>query len=295
MEWTSLHEKVLRKTTKLMKRDAEIRSLANQDFKISDFSLERVIGHGRFGRVWFAKHVNTNFYVAIKVIDSELIKKSNLSHEIFIEAFIHLKLSHPNIIQLYGYFIDSKSIYFVQEYAYNGSLYSKMKRQKFKRFSEYLAAKYIFQTAKALIECHRIGFFHGDVKPENILLDKNDDAKLCDFGLSWPNYCGSVRGLCGTKDYLPPEVLKYENYDHSIDIWGLGVLCFELLCGRSPFYSKKKEVTIRRILNVDFKFPKIIEEDAQDLINNLLTKNPNERLPLDKVISHKWIIKHYSV
>lgn len=264
----------------------------HKTFAISDFELGSVVGSGKFGRVYVAQEKKTKLLVAVKIIEKEHIKEQILQTQIFYEIYYHSMLRHPNIIRMYTYFHDSTSLYFILEYACNGSLYKNMRQQKYKRFTEDLAAKYIYQTADALKYCHDLEFFHGDVKPENILLDSRGNVKLSDFGLAWPSDSSALssRGcLCGTRDYLAPELLKGEPYNEKVDHWSLGVLCFELLVGRSLFASKRRETTVQRILEVDIRYPKIVTEEAQDFISKLVTYKPDQRMSLENAMSHSWI------
>ncbi|XP_014281994.1 aurora kinase [Halyomorpha halys] len=267
-------------------------------FEISDFELGSVIGSGKFGRVYLAQEKKTRLLVAVKIIEKEHIKEQILHQQIFYEIYFHSMLRHPNIIRMYTYFHDSTSLYLILEFARRGSLYNNMRQQKYKRFTEDLAAKYIYQTADALKYCHDLYFFHGDVKPENILLDSRGNVKLSDFGLAWPSDSSALnsRGcLCGTRDYLAPELLKGEPYNEKVDHWSLGVLCFELLVGRSLFASKRRETTVQRILEVDIRFPKIVTEEAQDFISKLVKYQPEHRMSLEDAMSHLWIRQNFDV
>ena len=96
---------------------------------------------------------------------------------------------------------------------------------------------------------------HRDIKPENLLLDVRGDLKIADFG--WSVHAPSSRRatMCGTLDYLPPEMVAGEYHDEKVDLWSLGVLCYEFLCGKPPFETASHQETYQRIINVDLKFP----------------------------------------
>ena len=152
---------------------------------------------------------------------------------------------------------------------------------------------------------------HRDIKPENLLLDVRGDLKIADFG--WSVHAPSSRRatMCGTLDYLPPEMVAGEFHDEKVDLWSLGVLCYEFLCGKPPFETASHQETYQRIINVDLKFPAYVTPGtvnalcstilarylifnvyflgAQDLIRKLLQKKPASRLPLEDVKKHPWI------
>lgn len=139
--------------------------------------------------------------------------------------------------------------------------------------------------------CHRNNVIHRDLKPENILIGYDDSLKLADFG--WSVHAPSERRetMCGTIDYLPPEMLKHRPYNHTADIWCLGVLAYEFLAGRPPFEHKDTNTTYRKIVAVQYEFPEHFNEDARDFISKLLIGEPKKRMPLKEALVHPWITK----
>ena len=143
--------------------------------------------------------------------------------------------------------------------------------------------------ADALSYCHSKKVIHRDIKPENLLLGIYGDLKIADFG--WSVHAPSSRRttICGTLDYLPPEMIDDRPHDEKVDLWSLGVLCYELLVGKPPFETPTHDGTYQKITKVEYKCPSSMNPDAVDLISRLLRKNPNERLSLENVMSHPWI------
>ena len=178
------------------------------------------------------------------------------------------------------------------EYAARGELYKEL--QKRKRFSEKRSATYIASLAKALVYCHKKHVIHRDIKPENLLIGIKGELKIADFGWSVHAPNSRRQTLCGTLDYLPPEMVEGRDHDHAVDVWSLGVLAFEFLCGVPPFEAEGHSETYKRILRVDLKFPAHVSQDAQDMIGSLLVKEPRDRLPLSKLLEHPWIQKNAS-
>lgn len=140
--------------------------------------------------------------------------------------------------------------------------------------------------------CHTKHVIHRDIKPENLLLGYKGDIKIADFG--WSVHAPSSRRttLCGTLDYLPPEMIENKDHDHTVDIWSLGVLAYEFICGRPPFEAEGHSETYRRIVKVDLRFPTHVSAEARDFISRLLRKDPKQRLALSRVKDHPWIIRH---
>lgn len=157
-----------------------------------------------------------------------------------------------------------------------------------------LTKKYVYQLANALKYCHSKKVIHRDIKPENLLLGLTQDLKIADFG--WSVHAPSSRRttLCGTLDYLPPEMIEGTNHDENVDLWSLGVLCYELLVGKPPFETESNSETYRRITKVDIRYPPYVSAGARDLISSLLKHDPRKRLSLDATMSHPWILQNYT-
>jgi len=132
---------------------------------------------------------------------------------------------------------------------------------------------------------------HRDIKPENIL-NCLGQLKIADFG--WSVHSPSVKRktFCGTLDYLPPEIVESKLYDDKIDLWCLGVLCYEFCVGIPPFDSRTHKDTYDKIRSVNYKFPSHLSLEVKDLISNLLQKDPRKRLTIKEVRDHSWIRKN---
>lgn len=135
-------------------------------------------------------------------------------------------------------------------------------------------ATYIAQLADALRYCHSKSVIHRDIKPENLLLGTNGEIKIADFG--WSVHAPSSRRdtLCGTLDYLPPEMVSGKTHDHTVDFWSVGVLCYECLVGKPPFYATTNDETYVNIKRLRYTFPSFVSEGAKDLISKVTISNP---------------------
>ncbi|KAH6624225.1 kinase-like domain-containing protein [Chaetomium sp. MPI-SDFR-AT-0129] len=268
--------------------------LVPKQFHLGMFEIGRPLGKGKFGRVYLARERTTGFICALKVLyKSELQQGTGVEKQVRREIEIQSNLRHPNILKLYGHFHDSKRIFLILEFAGKGELYKHLRREG--RFPEWKAAQYIAQMAAALKYLHRKHVIHRDIKPENILVGIHGEIKISDFGWSVHAPNNRRNTLCGTLDYLPPEMIKSGSkdnwYNEKVDLWSLGVLMYEFLVGEAPF-EDTPIMTHKRIARADMTIPEWVSKDAKDLIKKLLVLDPEKRLPLEEVQNHPWIIKH---
>jgi len=161
------------------------------------------------------------------------------------------------------------------------------------RFDEPQAAFYIQCVAKALKYCHSKGVMHRDIKPENLLLMGNGELKLGDFGWAVHAVGNDQRRetLCGTLDYLPPEMVNENRYTHEVDIWSMGVLAYELVIGKPAFETTTNAATMDKIDKVDLKFPTHIKlsNECRDFISRILAKDPADRPDWAALMAHPWL------
>ena len=131
-----------------------------------------------------------------------------------------------------------------------------------------------------------------ETEPENLLLGARNDVKIADFGWSVHAPTSRRNTLCGTLDYLPPEMVEGREHDEQVDTWALGVLLYEFLVGMPPFETESHSATYRRIQRVDIRWPSGMPEDAKDLISKLLKKDPRQRLPLECIPRHPFVLRN---
>jgi len=256
--------------------------------KISDFNLISNIGSGGMANVKLYEHKQTKAQYAIKLIDK--IKIENKAHkELFArEVEMMYKINHPNIVKLYSHFEDENFCYLIMEYIKNGNLFTFRNNQPSKTLNPNQCAKILVDLISALYYLHNMtpNIIHRDIKLENLLICENGHIKLTDFGVS--NYYENIarKTKVGTENYYSPEMYKNEGYDKRIDIWAIGVLLFELLCGYPPFQSNNLKENIQ---NIKIKWPDKINFLAKDLISKILKYNPEERLTLKEILNHNFI------
>ncbi|OQR72901.1 aurora kinase B-like [Tropilaelaps mercedesae] len=258
---------------------------------IDDFEIGRPLGKGKFGNVYLARRKVDHFLVALKVLHKNQLRRNRCEYNLKREIEIQMHLRHPNILCLYRWFWDDRKIYLVLEFAPGGELFKYIQNKPKRRLNEAEAATFMYQMIRALSYCHAKGVIHRDIKPENLLLGVNNELKIADFG--WSVHAPSRRRktMCGTLDYLPPEMVQRKEYDQRVDYWCIGILLFEFLTGNAPFESEKSEDTYRKICQDEVRFPDHVSNMARDLINKLLAKEAKSRISLEEAIRHPWIEK----
>uniref|UniRef100_A0A915PJ56 Aurora kinase n=1 Tax=Setaria digitata TaxID=48799 RepID=A0A915PJ56_9BILA len=258
-----------------------------REWTLNDFEVGRPLGRGKFGNVYLAREAESKFVVALKVVYKTQLGTNNLKRQLQREIEIQYHLRHPNILRLYGYFHDKDRVYLVLEFAPRGSLFQHL--QEMKTFPPELAAKYMYQLASAMEYCQQKKVLHRDLKPENVLISGNGDLKISDFGWSVHEPSSKRTTVCGTLDYLAPEMVPNGTHDAMVDNWSLGVMLYEFLVGKPPFEAKTYHDTFDNIRKCNYTFPPEMPDGARDLISKLLQKDPTKRLPLKDVLKHSWI------
>lgn len=264
-------------------------SVAKKSWTLNDFDIGKSLGRGKFSNVVLAREKQTKFLCALKIMYRDQLKKANIGHQVKREIQIQYHLRHANILKLYGYFYDEKRIYIILEYAKGGELYKYLSTKK--RFDELTVAKYIRALADALAYIHEHNVIHRDIKPENLLLDGNGNLKLADFGWSVHNPLHKRATVCGTLDYLPPEMIMGYQHDERVDNWSLGVLTYEFIVGRTPFEADGEKATFQRIWAVELHFPEHVSEEAESFIRCLLQRDPSQRMKVKDIFRHPFIKK----
>jgi len=279
-------DEVIKKTVAMMSHPAYGQSYA---WSPHDFERGAALGRGKFGRVYVAREKKTHFMVALKVMFKSEVQKGRVERQVLREIEIQSRLKHPNILRLYTWFHDEHRIYLALELCSEGELYKHLKNAPNGRFDEYRSALYTYQVADALNYCHINNVIHRDLKPENILLTSDNNIKLADFGWSAHTHSNKRTTMCGTLDYLPPEMVDGKQYNDSVDQWCLGILCYEFLVGNPPFESENQEQTYARIRRLDINFPKYMNKGAKHLIANLVRIDSGKRFTLVDVMQHPWV------
>jgi len=224
--------------------------------------------------IWLEKKKH-KFVVALKVLFKKQLMESRVEHQLRREIEIQSRLRHPSVLRLFGYFHDEDKIYLILEFAALGEVFKELNRVH--RYDDKTASRHVADVASALQYCHTKHVIHRDIKPENLLLDINGRVKIADFGWSVHAPTGRRQTLCGTLDYLPPEMIDGRAHNYTADNWAVGVLSYEFLTGRPPFEAKNQSETYKKILNLDYTFPHYVTKEARDFIAKFLVKDPKKK------------------
>ncbi|EAX90279.1 CAMK family protein kinase [Trichomonas vaginalis G3] len=254
------------------------------------FSHFKKIGEGAFGKVFTALNSKTNIQVAIKCVDKiNLMTEANRT--VFqSELAIYNKIEHPFLTQFYATTEDNAGVYIALEFGEKGTLLDRIVSQR--KLKEQQSCKIFCEIVSALNYLHNTAkIIHRDIKAENIIVDNNDDIRLIDFGLSsFMNTKEEMNERCGTFVYSSPEMLRGIPYTQSIDIWSCGILLYLMVTGTFPFASEDQRELKQDICFKDPQIPTSISQDCRDLLLKLLTKEPSERITIEEIAVHPWIL-----
>ncbi|AQK57008.1 CBL-interacting protein kinase 14 [Zea mays] len=258
------------------------------------YEVGRLLGKGTFGKVHYAKNLESNESVAIKMMDKDKVLKAGLSEQIRREITTMRLVAHKNIVELHEVMATRNNIYFVMEYVKGGELFDKIGKSG--KLTEAAAHKYFQQLIGAVDYCHSRGVYHRDLKPENLLLDENENLKVSDFGLSALSESKGQDGLlhttCGTPAYVAPEVISKTGYDGAkSDIWSCGVVLFVLVAGYLPFRAPNMMEMYRKIQNGDFRCPSWFSHKLKKLLYKILDPSPDTRISVQKIKESTWFRK----
>ena len=284
-------------TNTSIKLNVEDIDFQNTIFKLSysDFEPLKLLGRGSFGEVILVRLKANKKLYAMKILDKESLKKRKQQIHTKTERDLMVKINCPFIVDIKSAFQDEAKLYLVSEFLQGGDLFFHLHEKKKNAFSEEKAKFYIIELVVALDFLHKNNMIYRDLKPENILLDSQGHVKLTDFGLSkiFENENDKAYTVCGTPQYLAPEILLRKGYGKEVDWWSLGCILYEMIHGRLPFKFKKGEKISINIYKQNLIFDNKISEEAKDLIKNLLIFNPENRLGSgvdggDKIKNHKF-------
>jgi len=245
---------------------------------LNDFKILKTLGKGAFGKVLLVHNEELNKYFAMKILKKDFIKKNKQIAHTKVERKILEKIDYPFIAQLFYAFQNKEKLYMITEYMPGGEMFYHLHKEQY--FKESKAKFYICEIILAIEHLHKNNIIYRDLKPENILLDENGHIKLTDFGLSKiVNDINKDRTftICGTPEYVAPEVLTGKGYNKSVDWWSLGIVLYEMLCGNSPFREARERIDIE-IYFKPIHHDNLISDIAFDLINKLIEPNCEKRL-----------------
>lgn len=254
---------------------------------MNDFKPFKMIGEGFSGKVHLVRRKTDGRLIALKLISKDKLDSAASVQRMITERNILVQNKYPFITRIYAAFQTESYLILALEYVGGGNLQHHL--DKGIKLTQKQIKIYLAQIILALEHLHNMGIVFRDLKPSNILIAKDGNLKLTDFGLS-KNIIetGTTRTLCGTHNFLSPEMIMEQPYGFSVDWWALGVVAFRLICGYLPFNNPNLAKLYDRIISCSYRFPVKIDPVAKDLISGLLKKNPEERLTVDQIKNHEF-------
>ena len=271
----------------------------NAKFELEDLDIQRTLGIGAFGRVKLVKvkpekipkNGNPNQTYALKCLSKRGIVDNGLQEHVINEKEIMGELSHPFILTFHCSMQDEHSIYFLLEILLGGELFRTLRCEG--QFPESWSRFYAASVMLAFCQIHSKKIAYRDLKPENLVMDAQGYLKVVDFGLAKKLEGGKTWTLCGTPDYLAPEVILNEGHDWAVDYWALGVLIYEMTAGTPPFYAEDPMEVYEKILSGHVSIPAHFSRGLGELVKKLLKTYQSKRLGRTKggtgsVMKQKW-------
>lgn len=264
--------------------------------KKQQYTFGKTIGKGTYGVVRSAVRTlpdHTTQPVAVKIIKKDLLKRQE--HLIMQEIEMVRSLNHPHIIKLIDWFESKDKFYLVFEEAHGGELLYRLMQG---RFTERAACRIIYVVLEAIVYMHRNGIVHRDIKPENILYRseaQDADIVLVDFGIATHLYEHTdteLHGMCGSVGYAAPEVMARKGYGKPVDMWGLGIVTYCMLCGFAPFSSVDPKLFLEQVesatISFEGKYWDSVSAEGIDFVQQCLNRDPEQRITSEDALHHAW-------
>ncbi|USW52110.1 Putative serine/threonine-protein kinase, active [Septoria linicola] len=256
---------------------------SSKHLRRDDFDLVKTLGTGTFARVWMVKLANRkedtkNKVFALKILrKADVIRLKQVEHVRNERNVLAAVAGHPFITTMVASFQDQESLYMVLDYCPGGEVFSYLRRAR--RFNEATSQFYAAEIVLILEFLHeREGVAYRDLKPENILIDADGHLKLVDFGFAKKIENRETYTLCGTPEYLAPEVIRNTGHGTAVDWWAFGILVYEFLVGQPPFWDQNPMKIYEQIVEGKVRYPSAMGTDARDIIGGLCTVDVTKRL-----------------
>jgi serine/threonine protein kinase len=220
---------------------------------------------------------------------ADIVRMKQTEH-ILSEKEVLSQIHHPFIVNLLKTFQDTKRLYMILEYVVGGEVFSHLRKAG--KFPSDVAKFYAAEIILALEYLHSLDIAYRDLKPENLLLDSQGHVKITDFGFA-KKVTERTFTLCGTPEYLAPEIIQSKGHGKAVDWWALGILIYEMIVGQPPFCDEEPMGIYQKILAGKIYFPKYFDRNAKALVKKLVTADLSKRYGnlkagSDDIIKHKW-------
>ncbi|KAM9774034.1 3-phosphoinositide-dependent protein kinase 1 isoform 2-T2 [Syngnathus typhle] len=283
--------------------------------KPEDFKFGKILGEGSFSTVVLAREQVTGKEYAIKILEKRHIMKQNKAQYVKRERDLMSNLDHPFFVKLFFTFQDDDKLYFGLSYAKNGELLKYIR--KIGSFDETCTRFYSAEIVCALEYLHSVGIIHRDLKPENILLSEEMHIQITDFGTAkqlssdskqgtctilsghlrgikrcYSNFAARANSFVGTAQYVSPELLTEKSACKSSDLWALGCIIYQLVAGLPPFRAGNEYLIFQKIIKLEYEFPEKFFPRAKDLVKQLLSLDPSNRLGCEEMGGYDPLKQH---
>ncbi|CAD2222280.1 Protein kinase domain/Protein tyrosine kinase/Kinase-like, putative [Angomonas deanei] len=255
--------------------------------KVGEYSVGKKIGSGNFATVYECKGPDGRTY-ALKEIPKKEIHKQQMEKQLLREISILASVRHRNVLELVDKMQSTNTIYIITELVTGGELFDLIIKNR--KLKEPVARRYLGELMDGLEAMQAQGVAHRDLKPENLLLDGKGVLKISDFGLGNVQGSNLLQTVCGTPNYVAPEVLMERGYNgFSADIWSSGVLLYVMVSGTMPFEDRNMNKLLLQIQRGVYRPLTNVSKECQDLISRMLQVDPRKRISLQDVRQHPWM------
>jgi len=281
-------QKKVQKKEQLIDKNENSNEYENISLTYNDFQPLKLLGTGSFGRVLLVRYSGNNNLYAMKILSKTQIKLKKQEEHTKTERDLMVKVNCPFVVNIKFAFQDESKLYIVSDFMQGGDMFYHLHTDR-RKFPEDWAKFYLIELVLGLEFLHKHNVIYRDLKPENILMDLEGHLKISDFGLSkiLDKPDDKAFTLCGTPQYISPEILSKKGYDKTVDWWSLGCFFYEMITGCLPFAIPKGNQINPKIYQTPLRFPPDINQDAINLITQLLNVNPKKRLGYGEIDAQK--------
>jgi polo-like kinase 1 len=272
---------------------SEFPSIIKDSANNVQYKRNAFLGKGAFGKCYqITDTMNGNVYAG-KFVSKKVVQKHKMKEKLVQEISIHRTLNHKHVVAFYGFFEDEMYVYIVLELCQKRSMAELVKRRKF--ITEPEVRYYLKQVLSAVQYLHEKNIIHRDLKLANLFINHEMNVKIGDFGLATQIENGEKKKtICGTPNYIAPEILEKTGHGHEVDVWSVGCIIFTLLVGKPPFETTTLEETYCRIRQCKYCIPMTLSTRATDVIKRILVKNPSARPTVNDLIQDPFFTRGYT-